>query len=210
MPKKTKQSQQKQIAKLTSALANLELRNSSPKPAKPRRRKANAKVAGDVTISRHEIVKEITLLKDKGTVNANVDIFPSSFSFLAKLSDSFERYRFTKCRFYWKPAVGMTYGGLVSYGCDWNFSSNKVSRKDVAGLTPNSSHAVWQDTERRPLVLPTSRLMSRAWYSSNTDDNFSKGPGRIIITATGEVPTSDKPLGELWVDYTITFSGTQP
>lgn len=107
--------------------------------------------------------------------------------------------------------MGTTYGGLIAYGADWNFSieKTKVNRLIATSLTPNSTHAVWADSQPRPLRLPSSLLNSRKFYSHNGSAGIDAGPARIVWSATGTKKSEDTTLGEIWCDYKVTLSGTQ-
>lgn len=166
---------------------------------------------GVITLSRTELVQTLKLSKGQSQATGSVDIIPSTFSFLKNLSQSFDRLQWVNLLVYWKPAVGTTYGGLVTYGMDWDFATNDVNREKISGFTPSMTMAVWTDTERKPMVLPTSRLQSREWYLPNAAvQDIDKGPGKLHYAASGTVSQNDTTLGELWVRYTVRMQGTNP
>lgn len=199
-----------QIAKLSVSVGK-----TKPRPARKRRNKRTKKVSsqGDCTvvISRSELVHSCTTGAD-GLANGNVNIRPDSFSFLKGFAKSFDRTKWQRVAFSYRPAVGTTVGGLISMGVDWDFSSNATTRAKICGLSPNVSFACWENTEKRPLVLPSSRLMSRDWYSNSTTSvavAYDTGPG--ILSWAVEAPSAKSTVvGEIWVDYTVTMCGTNP
>lgn len=156
------------------------------------------------------MVRTIKLAANKVDVSDYIDLIPSNFSFLKTFADVFERIKWHTLHVYWKPAVGTTYGGLVAYAVDWDSVGSLANRQQISAYTPNVSHAVWQDGQRQPLVLPPARLMSRQWYTPESGDAVDKQPGRLMISASGTSSTAETLLGELWVQYTVTLSGTKP
>lgn len=113
-------------------------------------------------------------------------------------------------RFYYKPAVGTTYGGLVALGMDWDFQGVDVERSKISAFTPSQTMAAWADTESRAMVLPSDKLMSRNWYTPRSDAWQDRGPGKLHWAVEGTAETGGKTLGEIWVDYTVVMEGTNP
>lgn len=187
---------------------------SVPLRTRRRRNRGGGNVAdGEVSMQREELIRSLTTIKAAGAVSAvikdYIDLQPMNFAFMRSLSKAFERIQWLSCHIYWKPAVGTTAGGLVSYAIDWDSDANNVSRTDMSGYTPVLTHAVWQDSQKTPMVLPPSRLMSRKWYlfDHSGADNVDKQPGRLLVSAE----TTDPMLvGELWIRYHVKFSGTRP
>lgn len=215
MPRKNKSNEQK----ILSLLQQLVLQPKAPAASKKKRKRKN-KAAGNrltqsdpggMTIARRELLMEVAIAANKDAVYKMADLRPDNFHFLKGIAKSFERFRFTKLNIYWKPAVGTTYGGMVAIGIDWDFSDNTAqTRADITSYTPSQSFSCWSDTERTPLVLPPSRLQSRNWYATSAT-TFDGGVGRLKIAANGETsPNTSKTVGELWIDYRVQFSGTQP
>lgn len=135
--------------------------------------------------------------------------FPKSFAFLATLFNSFERIKYVKLHISYRPAVGTTQGGMVSYAIDWTSSQKDKDRKALSSFTPNCAHAAWQDTSSKPLVLPPSRLQSRVWYLNNDGaDLVDRAPGRLLY-AVDASSSVELVVGELWVDYEVVLSGTK-
>lgn len=211
MPRKNKNkkttSLEGKVAQLTAAVGKM-----STGPKKKRRRgarKSAATATGDVIISRRELFQVVKTEASKAEASGNEYIAPNKFSFLKNIDKCFERYRFNRCQFYYKPAVGTTYGGLISYGVDWTKNHTTADRKSISGFSPNKSHSCWTDTERSPLVLPVARLQTLLWYSCGvTDASLSGGPGALVWAADVTSSPAVVTLGEIWVDYTVHFSGT--
>lgn len=164
-----------------------------------------------MVLHRTELIRTISLKANTSQIADYIDMIPANFQFLKPLSKAFERVRWTKLHVFWKPAVGTTYGGLVSYGFDWDLTGDtNVDRAKMSAYTPNASHAVWMDSQSRPMVIPPQKLMSRQWYTPDAGDTVDKAPGRLMVAAQGTKEASDTVLGELWATYSITFAGTRP
>lgn len=221
MPRnKNKNNKSKSVAakvdSLTSAVNRMALATpTAPKPRRRRRRAAGSRnstttSAGDIVISRRELFLTIKTAANSTAAHGNEYICPGKFSFLKSLDACFERFKFLKCHFYYKPAVGTTYGGLISFGVDWDRSPpSTVDRKVVSGYTPNRSLALWNDSERNPMVLPPSRLQSRNWYVTGSAAGLDNGPGSLVWAIDATSAASAITVGEIWVDYTVHFSGTK-
>lgn len=190
---------------------------SAPKSGKSRRRRRNRRggansMAGDgvITLSRQECVASLKVTKGKGEEGGSVDIKPAAFSFLKGVAKSFDRLKWNNLRFYYKPAVGTTFGGLVSFGVDWDWTNTDIARTGISALTPSSTTAAWADTEKTPLILPTSKLQSRTWYSPVSANTFDQGPGKLHWAITCTSQTADTVVGELWAAYSVVMQGTNP
>lgn len=179
---------------------------------KPRRRVANTSIGtlGEVQLSRRELVDTIKLGANSGTASGAINLRPDAFHFLKGIAKSFDRFKWLKMNFFYKPAVGTTYGGLISIGIDWDSAAGVQSRADISSLTPNRSFAAWNDTERSSLVLPPQRLQSRMWYVPHreTADDIDRQPGILKWAADGESSANGKTLGEIWVEYSVMMAGT--
>lgn len=144
------------------------------------------------------------------TKEGHVDMVPSSFSFLKGLGAVFERVQWKKIHFFWKPAVGTTFGGLITVGFDWDWSGQDADRAAVSAYTPSKTWPLWADGEKSPLVLPPSKIMSQKWYMPQQRDWSTKGPGKLYWAVDASAVTVATVVGELWVDYTVLMSGTGP
>lgn len=219
MPRKKKNSGDvsQLISMLRAAIIAQPVANQNRPKAKKRKKRSPASRMtqtdpGGMMISRRELIAEVTLAATKSDVYGMVELRPDKFHFLKGLAKSFERFRFSKMRIYWKPAVGTTVGGMVGLGVDWDFSTttSNQTRADISSYTPSQCFAVWADTEPKPLVLPQNRLQSRPWYLTS-GTTFDGGVALLKYAASGEANASSaRTLGEIWVDYTVQFSGTQP
>lgn len=188
------------------------------KPAPPKKKRKNKKKAdrsgglqdGVMTLSRSELVATIEIAANGSTAGKSFPIIPDTFSFLKGIGASFDRVRWNSIKFYYKPAVGTTFGGLVSMGVDWDNSPTTIDRSKVSSMTPNMTCAAWHDGEKTPLVLPASRLQSRSWYVPNATDAklIDKGPGALVVAASVSKQTTQVAIGEVWVHYSVTMQGT--
>lgn len=180
---------------------------------RPRNRQQTSCGEGAITLSRCELMVSLVIKKGTSTSTGHVDLIPSSFSFLKGIAKSFDRLKWNNMRVFYKPAVGTVYGGLVSYGVDWDFSTTaELKRPAISGLTPNYSLAAHADSEKSPLVLPSRRIQSRLWYSPNSGTEYKDmGPGKLMWAVDGmSADKSDVTVGELWVAYSVTMQGTNP
>lgn len=182
-------------------------------PPRRRRRNRAARAArnpvadGEMRLAKSEILASVTAGSD-GQVKNSIKLFPSSLALLNAVYSAFERLKWVSIKIYWKPAVGTTEGGLVTYGIDWDFTSlTPADRAKVAAYTPTHTNAIWCDTTNQPMVLPSSRIQGRAWYTPLSGDDVDKGPGALVYVAQGP---ANKNLGEFWMDYVVHLSGTRP
>lgn len=195
---------------LQAAIGAMALAKPGPKKRRNRRARTTGRqdFDGRITITKSEIVDAIKLKAGESESVGHFNILPASFPFLSKMGAVFERIKWLSVQFWYKPAVGMTEGGIVTVGVDWDWSATDPARVKIAGYTPSQSFSVWTDTQAKPLVLPPGRIQGRAWYTPATGDAVDKGPGKLCYGVTGSKPTSDKVYGELWVRYTVTMEGT--
>lgn len=168
----------------------------------------NIPLNGEVTLSRSEALQSVSMPASRSDITGVVALVPESFGFLKSLWHSFDRLKWLQLKVWWVPAVGTTYGGLLAYGIDFA-SPDSRSRQDISALTPNRTHAVWQESTKQPLVIPPSVLMSRKWYMDSSDVH-DEGPGWLKYAVTGTSSASVTSLGEFWVTYTVKLAGTRP
>lgn len=175
------------------------------------RRRRRGKVtgnAGEITLSRKEVCLTVKAVAGTDTGHGTLGIRPASFSFL-KQFHMFDKVKWNRLSFVYKPMVGSTTNGAVAYGVQWGFDGTPpVDRSSMSALTPNQSHSVWSDGQSAPLVCPVSKLQTRPWFTpDDSKDDVETGPGRLCWLVTD----SDKKgyaMGELWVDYSVTMTGT--
>lgn len=152
---------------------------------------------GVLNFSRTELLGE--LAKASGTF----DLCPNSFPFLKGLASSFELYRWTRLVLVYKPAVGTTVAGALTFGVDWSNAGTATTRQKVAALTPMMDLPVWQ-TGR--LVLPSSRLQTRREYILASSDVNDKQPGKVCWASSCK---EEAPIGDIWVEYSVQMFGTK-
>lgn len=211
-------SQQNQLAALVAGLQRLVV--AVPQPAAPRKKRRRGKknnnnlrggpTDGSIVIQRSELLASIQLPANTTSSQGVVSIKPANFSFLKGIGDKFEQVRWEKLSFYYKPAVGTTYGGMFSMGLDWLNTSAKKTRTEIAAYTPSMSCAAWSDTQPRPMVAPPSRLHSRAWLlpNSSSADSVDSAPCSLKWAVDGTSSKDTMTLGEVWATYRVAMQGT--
>lgn len=213
--KPKKRRQKKKTVASTSQLGSsqpavVSVTGSSRRRRNKNRGTVNAGV-GTITLQRREYLREVKVGASGKVKIDYIDIVPAELTFLKQFS-MFDRIKWNKLHLFYKPGVGANYNGFVSYGINWSFVHSMPSdRAGVSALTPNMSHAIWVDGENRPIVCPQAKLQTRPWFTPlDSKDDAEKGPGRIIVAA--ESPsnnaTTEAIVGELWVDYSVTMTGS--
>lgn len=180
-------------------------------PMRARRaRKRNSqpqRVEGEMTFSRKELLQQVNV-NNSQTWSAAYKLLPDTFSLLKGIAANFERIRWLKLKFYYKTGVSTMTGGMMTMGVDWDWSAPQTSRDKIAAYTPSQSFAIWKDMESTPLVLPSSRLQSRAWYTPSSLTTIDAGPG-IVAAAVNLQANTTGIIGEVWAEYTVLLSGTK-
>lgn len=187
----------------------------------PSRSSAN----GEFTLTRKEYLGQLDIAAsgDKFGVAKGIFLAPPSFPWLAKLSKSFERYRWNSLSIHYIPDVGTSKDGSIAIGIDWDtetkpatgqllrhpgwLAGKDYTRESVVALTPSVVTPLWKPYT---MVVPKDLLQSRAWYTvpdsatvpSNPTD-YGTGSVAIVGTASSAVLA-----GDLWVTYNVTFAGT--
>lgn len=174
-------------------------------------------------MSRAERLSEIKT-DANGSYGKSIVLAPGNLPWLANLAKAFERMRWLSCALEYRPVVGANSDGTVAVGLDWANTAVaseeilghlKLVKKDapdrdsVLSCTPCYDGPVWQQMRR--LVVPSSRLQSRAWYDLPADlakieEPMDVSPGAVAVQATG---AATKSLGEIWVTYRIQMQGTR-
>lgn len=124
--------------------------------------------------------------------------------------------RWNSLSFEWKPAVGTSQPGIVTYGLrlmdDRTAIKEPTDRKEISALYPVNDHPVWQ---RATLPIAKDLLMSRKWYATRAGDTpaadvVDLAPGSFIagVQATASAD-SDLFVGEFWVSYSVTLDGNR-
>jgi len=173
---------------------------------------------GQITLSRSELFQTLTVAKG-GTFNSFTTVVsPSStiMTFLYRLTQCYTRMRWNSLSFEWKPAVGTSQAGIITYGLrlmdDRAAQKSPTSRAEVSALYPVNDHPVWQRA-----VLPVAKdlLMSRKWYATRAGDApaadaLDLAPGSLIAGVDAPA-AADKALfvGEFWVTYSVTLDGNR-
>lgn len=182
-------------------------------PSRRRRRKngnvSNIANAGEVTLSRTELLTSVDLEANKDASLRSIPLLPSAqvMSWLYKISQAFDRIVWLRARVIWKPCVGTMANGSLVVGVDWaSANSSNWTRSNVQALTPTVENAVWQSSV---LPIPQERLMTRRYYSLNSSSPEDRQPGAVVYHLKGPASNSKTPYGDLWIEYTVRLSGTQ-
>lgn len=220
MPGRKSKKSNSDIRQLANMLGRLSVSAVPPQPAR-RKRKQKRKRAGpsapypsmegEIRISRAELIDTVKVKKTETTATGYKLISPSEFAFLKKVGAAFARSKWIQLKVYYKPAVGTTYGGLVSLGFMLDpDTSVTVTRANVVAMTPSATTAAWMDTEDKPLVLKGTQLATRDWYFHN-DANLKyadRAPGMLYWAVDVSAAKDDTVVGEMWLHYTLVMQGT--
>lgn len=181
---------------------------------------------GQITITRCELFQPVVVKAnaDNGFAGYTCPIIPGTtyMLFLGKLAACYTRIRWESMQFDWRPAVGTTQSGIITYGTRLMDDTGSTggtpnppaSRQVVSSLFPVNDHPVWQTAA--PLVVSKKLLQSRQWYATSPSgglpaapfDSFDYAPGSLQIGAQ-VFTTADLFLGEIWVSYTATLDGSR-
>lgn len=161
---------------------------------------------GHMRVSRDELCASVTT-GNAGDLADKYDLNPVVFSWLKGIAASWDRVVWHSVQLSWRPAVGTTTDGIICYGFDWDPStaSKPKTRAAVVSLTPVKDHAIWQATDKSPLVVRGGQLQSRRFYMLRSADLGDRMPAAVLLYVSG-APAS-KMVGELWIRYDVTFSG---
>jgi hypothetical protein len=181
-----------------------------PKQQRRKRRKnkpgKSLSSEGTLRLSKSELIGTVTTGGD-GKGHGSIPIAPDSFGLLKSLMRSFERICWHAVSVSYRPAVGTTSGGLITYGVDWDSKGDAADRSSISAYTPCATHAIWADNSARPMVLPAGKLQSRLWYLPDAAQVIDRQPGDVVYAVQGPASTS---VGEFWIKYSVTLSGTRP
>lgn len=160
---------------------------------------------GAVRIARREYLGEI---KNTDGVNAwgNFKLDPITFPWLKNIAKNFERVKWHSCMVLFKPCLSATTSGSIIYGVDWDSQVAESVIQDyehISALTPVCEAPIWQASS---LTLPSSRLQTRKEYNLNNKNDYDAMPAYIMYTSSGQ--TSKTVYGHMWVEYDLSFFGT--
>lgn len=213
MPPKKQQAQQEAAAlvkafeRMLAAGASSSAQSASG-GTKKKKRKASKKKGGSGTsqirFSRTELVASAVIPAGKTTVEGSVFVVPKSLPILGKMAAAFERVRWERVQFYWKPMVSAMYSGSIALGVDWDNSAPKTKRSDIAAYAPSRVLPLREDMESRPLVIPPDRLRARQWWAFSDDQANIAGPCTLCWAVEGEKAGS---VGEIYMTYTAVLDG---
>lgn len=179
---------------------------------------------GQITLVRSELFQQLNsepAADDKTLTLGSIPVAPvkTTMSFLWRLSQCYTRLRWNSLSFQWKPAVGTSTSGILTYGLrlmDDRTSGppkDPTDRAEVQSLFPVMDHAVWQTST---LTINKDLLMSRKWYAISptttlptTSDTFDFSPGSFQYGCAHDADSTQKFYGEFWVTYSVTLDGTR-
>lgn len=144
--------------------------------------------------------------KDGANAYGYVNLSPEKFSWLGNIAKCFERVTWHSCKILWKPLKSATTSGSMVMGVDWDSQTNSQEQDyaHIVACTPSIEVPIWQQAV---LVLPSSRLQTRKEYNLGNKDDFDAMPGYIMYTSSGIAEKGT--YGHLWVEYDVSFFGTQ-
>lgn len=159
--------------------------------------------SGTFRVSRREFLSDLKVDANKTDASFVSSLDVRSFPWLKKIAGAFEQVIWHKAKIIYRPAVGTTTDGLVTYGVDWSFSKpSGITKTFVQSLTPFMDHAVWQSPG--DLVLPAARLQSRKSYVMDKNEI----PGFLVAWLSVTSNAASKTYGELYIEYDVTLMGT--
>lgn len=171
---------------------------------KKRRNKTRASGGtASIRFSRTELVSSVVLGADK-KASGTVAVHPASCPILNKLAAAFERCRWERVQFYWKPMVSAMFSGSVAMGVDWDNATAATTRSAIAAYAPSRVLPLREDMEKNPLRIDPSRLKARQWWAFNDGEVNISRPCTLAWAAEGEKAAS---VGEIYMTYTVVLDG---
>lgn len=216
----------KRIDDLTKQLANMKTgagrrpkRKNKPTPVAPTNRsnrsrtkiKSSRAAPGAINIRRSEMLLPVVVKANTNKVFDSLSMNTDNLGYLSTLAKSFENIIWHSARIYWIPAVGTNFNGMITYGADYKFSAKKTTRKNISSFTPSASHPCWCDTTGKAITVPRSNLMSRRMYATSTtgsQDARDQAPFSLQYGMDCDNLAADTTVGEFWMDYSVTLTGT--
>lgn len=175
------------------------------------------------TMARREYLAQVSVAAGKTDLQGSIYLSPFALPWLKGVSQNFEKYRWNKLVIMYIPDVGTTKDGSIAVGLDLGMTEAKIgenllgaghvvrdaayTRAKVMALTPSLVTPLWNGAS---LTVPSAVLQTRKWYdvpTEKTTSSFSDyAPGFLAYFVTGPASTT---VGDVWVDYSITFAGTR-
>lgn len=187
---------------------------SVPRNSRQRRNAAQIGNGGRIRLQRDELLCQAVTTADKTESVFQKALVPSPglMPFLFRLAACYQRIRWLRAHISWRPSCGTSTNGIISYGVAYNNSRAVSSRELVTALTPCNDHPVWQNSGNAPLVIPGEMLMSRKWYSLNTNssDTYDQQIGTFCVGMSHDSSGTGESRGEFWISYTVEMEGTNP
>lgn len=197
---------------VTKAIADMQVSqpaSSSQTVGKKKKKKKKKFTSGSGTASikfaRTELVASITLKNKKAS--GVVKIIPDSAPILKKLGAAFERARWERSNFYWKPAVGAMYSGNIAMGVDWDCREVAPTKAGITSYSPFQVLPLREDGETKPLKIDANRMRARQWYNYGDSQAAIAMPCQMAWAVEGE---SDISVGEIYWTYTVILDGPHP
>lgn len=203
---------ERQLQALTDRVAAMQVKAKKPKSKSKKKSNSSMSVNAGIGSSRIKRRYPVMTVKaetasNKGNGSVSIDASEGLFG-LDKLGAVFERSKWYAAKFWYKPAVGSTVGGMVSVGIDWDLASAATDRAGVSHYSPSFTCAVSADCEARPMVLPAAKLMSRNWLCHNDKTATpNSSVGSLVWAVEGDSADKGKVYGEIWVEYDVLFDG---
>lgn len=166
--------------------------------------------SGDVMITKTEIVKGVTIVKNASTAVGSIDLAPDSFPWLQGVFKAFERVSWKQVTVWWVTKVPATEGGTIGIGIDWDGKGEATTLTALSGYSPNKSCPVYAGSQACNLKLPANRLHGRAWYVPLDSDWANKMPAVIrFVVEASKAATVDTNYGYIYCSYKVILSGTR-
>jgi hypothetical protein len=165
---------------------------------------------GRIVLTRDELLVQVVTTANKTESIFHQLLKPSAglMPFLFRLGSCYQRIKWRSLSVTWRPAVGTSTNGLITYAIAYNNQEIK-DRIGVTSLTPVNDHPVWQSGQSTPLVVPSNMLMTRTWYQLNgSSDSFDQAVGTFYCALTHDSATAAESRGEFWIRYTVEMEGT--
>lgn len=176
---------------------------------------------GTINIRRCELFYTVTLPANQTNVGGTQIIGPAAKSllWLNSIIGSYSRIRWDYLDIEWRPAVGTTQNGAITFGVrlmdDRSTIPATTDRATVAALYPVNDHPVWQSSTQ---LVNRDLLMSRKWYATYaTGDSpinapaYDQSPGTLEFYASAGNQSSSAAidLGSFWITYSVVLDGTR-